>query len=117
MNCAYHADVPNVAFCIRCGRALCDQCVRNVRGSVYCETCLADAVEGGKTGAPRLVKSEVGEVKNRELWGGVLLIVIGGICLLGNLDVFDIARITRFWPVLLVFLGVWLLMKRRGRAE
>jgi len=49
MNCAYHADVPNVAFCIRCGRALCDQCVRNVRGSVYCETCLADAVEDGRT--------------------------------------------------------------------
>src|SRR5215469_199466 len=51
MTCAYHADVPNVAFCIRCGHALCNECVRNVRGSVYCETCLAESVEG-KTAAP-----------------------------------------------------------------
>src|SRR5437870_2694785 len=51
MNCTYHADVPNVAFCIRCGHALCNDCVRNVRGSVYCEQCIAEAVEG-KTAAP-----------------------------------------------------------------
>src|SRR5437868_1908357 len=51
MNCVYHAEVPNVAFCIRCGHALCNECVRNVRGSVYCETCLAEAVEG-KSAAP-----------------------------------------------------------------
>src|SRR5438876_418252 len=51
MNCTYHADVSNVAFCIRCGHALCNDCVRNVRGSVYCEQCIAEAVEG-KTAAP-----------------------------------------------------------------
>src|SRR5438132_393599 len=48
MNCFYHAEAPNVAFCIHCGRALCSECTRNVRGSVYCEPCLADLV-GGKT--------------------------------------------------------------------
>ena len=46
MNCAFHADVQNSAFCIRCGRPLCTQCTRNIRGSVYCEPCLADVVEG-----------------------------------------------------------------------
>ena len=46
MNCFYHAEVPNVGFCIRCGHALCNDCLRNVRGSIYCETCLADFVEG-----------------------------------------------------------------------
>lgn len=212
MNCAYHAEVPNVAFCIRCGRALCNECVRNVRGSVYCEACLGELVEG-KTGAapPPSVKRETvvgtnpgaafalgiipgvgaiyngefvkaaihvlifatlisladyggpqplmglmiaafafympfeayytakkrklkaegvdletpidrlqqqfGDVKDRELWGGVVLIVIGGLFLLGNLDVFEITRIVRFWPAVLVVLGVWLLRKHQEKAE
>jgi hypothetical protein len=218
MNCSYHAEVPNVAFCIRCGRALCNECVRNVRGSVYCEQCIADAVEG-KTAAPsppsapsssakketvlnthpgaafvlglipgvgaiyngefvkaaihvlifgslvslhnvtrvghsllglmtaafyfympfeayytakkRMMKAEgveletpidrlqqqLGEVKERELWGGVLLIVIGALFLLGNLDVFEIDRVARFWPAVLVVIGVWLLKKHHEKAE
>ena len=49
MNCFYHAEAPNVAFCIHCGRALCNECIRNVRGSVYCEPCLADLIEGKAT--------------------------------------------------------------------
>src|SRR5205823_10982458 len=190
MNCVNHADVPNVAFCIRCGRALCNACIHNVRGSVYCEACLGDAVEGKTAAAappPPSTKKEVvagtnpgaafvlglipgvgaiyngefvkaavhvlifgtlisfsefgpqplvglmiaafvfympfeayytakkrklraeqgleletpidrlqqqfGDVKDRELWSGVVLIVIGGIYLLGNLDVFEMARV------------------------
>ena len=46
MNCFYHAEAPNVAFCIHCGRALCNECIRNVKGSVYCEPCLGEYVEG-----------------------------------------------------------------------
>jgi TM2 domain-containing membrane protein YozV len=212
MNCVYHTEVPNVAFCIRCGHALCNQCVRNVRGSVYCETCLAEAVEG-KTAAPPspTVKTEViagtnpgaafalglipgvgaiyngefvkaaihvlifgtlisfaeygpqpligfmiaafvfympfeayytakkrklsaeqgieletpidrlqqqfGDVKDRELWGGVVLIVIGGLYLLANLDVFEMARVARYWPALLVVVGIWLLKRHQDKAE
>jgi len=212
MNCVYHAEVPNVAFCIRCGHALCNECVRNVRGSVYCERCLAEAVEG-KPAAPQppaakkelvvgtnpgvafalglipgvgaiyngeFVKAAIhvlifaslisfaefgpqpliglmisafvfympfeayytakkrklraeqgieletpidrlqqqfGDVKDRELWSGVVLIVIGGIYLLGNLDVFEVARVARFWPALLVVAGVWLLKKHQEKAE
>ena len=211
MNCVYHAEVPNVAFCIRCGRALCNECIRNVRGSVYCEACLADAVEGKTATAPppsmkkevivethpgaafalgwipgvgaiyngdfvkaafhvlifatlvsvadygpqpliglsiaafvfympfeayytakkRKFKAEgieletpidrlqeqLGDVKDRELWGGVVLIVIGGLFLLGNLNVFEMARIARLWPAVLVVLGVWLLKKHQSKAE
>ena len=212
MNCVYHAEVPNVAFCIRCGNALCNECVRNVRGSVYCERCLAEAVEG-KPAAPQplaakkelvvgtnpgvafalglipgvgaiyngeFVKAAIhvlifaslisfaevgpqpliglmiaafvfympfeayytakkrqllaeqgieletpidrlqqqfGDVKDRELWSGVVLIVIGGIYLLGNLDVFEMARVARFWPALLVVAGIWLLKKHQDKAE
>lgn len=218
MNCTYHADVPNAAFCIRCGHALCNECVRNVRGSIYCEQCIADAVEGKKAAAPapppprassvqketvvnthpgaafvlglipgvgaiyngefvkaaihvlifgtlvslhnvavigrallglmtfafywympfeayytakkRMMKAqgvdletpidrlqeELEHVEDRELWGGVLLIVIGALFLLGNLGIFEMAWVGRFWPVVLVVIGVWLLKKHSERA-
>ncbi len=213
MNCVYHPEAPNVAFCIRCGRALCNECIRNVRGSVYCEACLGDLVEG-KAAAPsspagaaakneivagtnpgaafalglipgvgaiyngEFVKAAIhilifgtlvsladatdaplfglsaagfyfympfeayytakkrklgaegieletpidrlqqqfGNVKDRELWGGIALVAIGGLYLLGNLDVFDLHRVARLWPVVLVGVGVWLLKKHQERA-
>ena len=46
MNCNYHPDVPSVAYCQFCGKALCKDCVRNVGGSVYFEACLADRLRG-----------------------------------------------------------------------
>ena len=49
MNCAFHADVENAAFCIKCGKALCAQCVRQVQSSIYCESCLAESL-GETTG-------------------------------------------------------------------
>src|SRR6202041_963696 len=41
MNCAVHTDVPATGFCRNCGKALCPQCTREVRGALYCEGCLA----------------------------------------------------------------------------
>jgi hypothetical protein len=213
MNCAYHAEVPNVAFCIRCGRALCNECLRNVRGSVYCEPCLGEIVEGkphASGGAAKktvivatnpgaafalglipgvgaiyngeFVKAAIhilifgslvslndmtrvgsgllglmtacfyfympfeayytakkrklaaeegieletpidrlqqqfGSMKDRELWGGIALVVIGGLFLLGNLDVFSMEALARLWPAGLVVLGVWLLRKHQGKAD
>jgi TM2 domain-containing membrane protein YozV len=228
MNCFYHAEAPNTAFCIRCGHALCNECIRNVRGSVYCDSCLGDIVEGkaaGPTGGAgqsnpsnpsnqssegnkryvhdtlvggtnpgaafalglipgvgaiyngEFVKAAIhilifgtlvsladatdaavfnlataafyfympfeayytakkrklgaegimletpidrlqqqfGSMRDRELWGGIALVVLGGLYLLGNLDVFDLHRIARLWPVVLVVLGVWLLKKHQER--
>src|SRR5207244_4177878 len=207
MNCFYHAEAPNIAFCIHCGRALCNECVRNVRGSVYCEPCLGELVEGKgatsstsgaeprkemvagsnpgaafalglipgvgaiyngefvkaavhilifgtlvsladatdaalfglataafyfympfeayytakkrKLGAEGIIletpidrlQQQFGSMRDRELWGGIALVVIGGLYLLGNLDVFDLHRIARLWPAALVVIGVWLLKK------
>ena len=207
MNCVYHAEAPNVAFCIRCGHALCNECIRNVRGSVYCETCLGEFVEGkasnpsqkrehvadtnpgaafalgmipgvgaiyngefvkaaihilifgtlvslaDATGAALFglasvafyfymafeayytakkrkyattgtiletpidrLQQQLGNVKDRELWGGVALVVIGGLYLLGNLDVFDLHRIAQLWPLVLVVAGVWLLKKHQDKG-
>jgi hypothetical protein len=203
MNCVNHAEAPNTGFCIHCGQALCNDCIRNVRGSVYCEKCLADLVQG-KNGRKEVVagtnpgaafalglipgvgaiyngefvkaaihilifgtlvsladatdaalfalasagfyfympfeayytakkrmlgaqgvmletpidrlQQQFGSMKDRELWGGVALIVIGGLYLLGNLDVFDLHRIARLWPLGLVVLGVWLLKKHQERT-
>jgi hypothetical protein len=41
MNCAVHTDVQASGFCRNCGKALCPECTREVRGALYCEQCLA----------------------------------------------------------------------------
>jgi hypothetical protein len=51
MNCATHNDVAAVAFCRTCGKPLCQNCTRDVRGVIYCESCLAARMEG--TAAPQ----------------------------------------------------------------
>ena len=42
MNCTVHPEVPAVAYCRTCGKALCAACKRDVRGVIYCENCLAE---------------------------------------------------------------------------
>jgi hypothetical protein len=46
MNCATHNEVAAVAFCRTCGKPLCQNCTRDVRGVIYCEACLAARMEG-----------------------------------------------------------------------
>lgn len=51
MNCATHSDQAAVAFCRTCGKPLCNQCTRDVRGVIYCESCLAARMEGAPPAA------------------------------------------------------------------
>jgi hypothetical protein len=44
MNCAVHTDSEAAGYCRNCGKALCEQCARAVRGSMYCEPCLSAMV-------------------------------------------------------------------------
>jgi hypothetical protein len=46
MNCAVHPEIPAVAYCRTCGKALCESCKRDVRGVIYCEDCIAARVQG-----------------------------------------------------------------------
>lgn len=46
MNCATHSETAAVAFCRTCGKPLCNLCTRDVRGVIYCESCLASRMEG-----------------------------------------------------------------------
>jgi TM2 domain-containing membrane protein YozV len=42
MNCATHNTVAAVAYCRTCGKPLCANCSRDVRGAIFCEPCLAE---------------------------------------------------------------------------
>jgi hypothetical protein len=55
MNCANHADASAVAYCRTCGKALCANCTRPVRGVIYCEDCLGAKMEGAPAGTAGFV--------------------------------------------------------------
>jgi hypothetical protein len=55
MNCAIHTDVPAAAFCRTCGKALCENCKRDVMGAIYCEPCIAARLQGAAPGVPTAV--------------------------------------------------------------
>jgi hypothetical protein len=59
MNCANHADASAVAYCRTCGKALCANCTRPVRGVIYCEDCLGARMEGAPAGAAGFVPGTV----------------------------------------------------------
>jgi TM2 domain-containing membrane protein YozV len=44
MNCATHNNAAAVAYCRTCGKPLCAACARDVRGTKFCEQCLAERV-------------------------------------------------------------------------
>jgi hypothetical protein len=46
MNCANHPERAPAAYCRTCGKPVCQECARNVRGVIYCENCLAARLEG-----------------------------------------------------------------------
>jgi hypothetical protein len=46
MNCANHPDIAAVAYCRTCGKPLCANCTREVKGVIYCENCLAERLQG-----------------------------------------------------------------------
>lgn len=46
MNCAVHNQTEAVAFCRTCGKALCQDCKRDVMGAIYCEPCIAAQLHG-----------------------------------------------------------------------
>src|SRR5437868_2358386 len=44
MNCAIHNTTPATAYCRTCGKAMCAQCTREVKGVIYCEDCIANSL-------------------------------------------------------------------------
>lgn len=101
MKCAVHPEVDATGFCRNCGKALCPECTRKVRGALYCENCLGGLVST----APNLpVKSDVnpglaaflgfvpglGAVYNGEYLKALIhVLIFGGIIALLNSDLPD----------------------------
>ncbi len=44
MKCAVHTELEATGYCRNCGKAMCPECTRDVRGVLYCEPCLAGLV-------------------------------------------------------------------------
>jgi TM2 domain-containing membrane protein YozV len=50
-NCANHPQSTATAFCRTCGKPLCDECKRDVRGVIYCEDCIVARLQGAPAGS------------------------------------------------------------------
>src|SRR3954470_12973572 len=50
-NCANHQQSPAAAYCQTCGKPLCVECQRDVRGVIYCEECIAARLQGSMPSA------------------------------------------------------------------
>jgi len=215
MNCVNHAEVENIAFCIKCGKPLCAQCARQVQSSIYCENCLVEgmasktasrseneaatsatqkaggtspeaafilglipavgaiynaeffkaaihlvvfgflvtladnshsgflhlmafafwlympfeafytakkrklALQGIQLETPfDRVNEQLGEFKNKELWGGICLVAIGALFLLDNFDLVTFEKVQKLWPLVPMAVG-GLLIRRytQGKSE
>lgn len=95
MKCAVHTDVDATGYCRQCGKPLCPQCTRDVRGALYCEDCLSSVVFGGTaekaTGRPASASPGaavvlgfvpgLGAVYNGEYLKAIIHVCIfGGLC-------------------------------------
>jgi TM2 domain-containing membrane protein YozV len=201
MKCANHPLIDGFAYCGHCGRALCNDCKRDVSGMVYCENCLAarlhtppapwatpgmgpspgvalalgfipgvgaiyngqimkamiqvlifgsliafqdrahgDALEtvsglaiaafyfymvidsfrtakAKQFGKPAPEWFGLGEFKMNAPIGAGLLIVLGALFLLDNFGIPVIRQIGRFWPVVLIVVGVLMLQRRMTESR
>ncbi len=58
----------------------------------------------------------MGPGKSRIPVAPVVLIVLGIVFLLNNLEIFELRRMLRFWPIALIAVGVYMLYMRLGGA-
>jgi hypothetical protein len=87
MKCAVHTEADSAGFCRNCGKAMCGECKREVRGALYCEDCLARLVEqpvakpeGGNPALAAVlgVVPGLGAVYNGEYLKALLHVVVFG---------------------------------------
>lgn len=50
-------------------------------------------------------------------WTGVVLILVGATFLLMNLDIIDIGHLLRYWPVILIAVGLRLVIRDRDAGS
>jgi Domain of unknown function (DUF5668)/B-box zinc finger len=74
MNCAVHTDTPAAAFCRTCGKALCENCRRDVMGAIYCEPCIAARLQSAPPALGQPVAVPVAAVSNAPSPGIAMLL-------------------------------------------
>jgi TM2 domain-containing membrane protein YozV len=74
MNCAVHTDTPAAAFCRTCGKALCENCKRDVMGAIYCEPCIAARLQAASAAMPGQPVVAVAAVSNAPSPGIAMLL-------------------------------------------
>ncbi|HEY6248736.1 MAG TPA: DUF5668 domain-containing protein [Candidatus Angelobacter sp.] len=79
MNCAIHTEAPATAFCRTCGKALCENCKRDVMGAIYCEPCIAVRLQGAVPVAPMPVAAQIVEGAPNPALAGVLAAFVPGL--------------------------------------
>jgi hypothetical protein len=61
---------------------------------------------------------QLGDFHNKELWGGVVLVVIGAIFLMDNFNVLPFEQVQKLWPVVPMAVGVLLIRRfAQGKSE
>ena len=114
-KCFHHPETDAVGFCRQCGKGLCSECRREVRGVIYCEDCLANltvaaAAPGGSTPALAAVLGAipgVGAIYNGEYLKALIYIFIFG----GTISLMDSRAARGLEPLLGIFLGAfWIYM-------
>jgi len=59
----------------------------------------------------------VGPIKDKEMWGGIGLIVLGALFLMNAYGLFSFFVVRNLWPVVLIVAGVILLLRSREKAS
>jgi hypothetical protein len=64
------------------------------------------------------LNEQMGEFKNKELWGGMALVAVGVVFLLDNFDLVTFDQVQKLWPVIPMAIGVLLIRRfTQGKAE
>lgn len=110
MKCAVHSEAESKGFCRQCGKAMCEECVRDVRGVLYCEECLAGLVSAPQpvvapgAGNPTLAAilgfvPGLGAVYNGEYMKAIIHVMVFG----SIIAMLDTTNAEAFFVPLLIF--------------
>lgn len=115
-QCINHAEAEAVGYCRQCGKPLCAECRKDVRGVIYCEDCLAKTVLAGgaqpEPGAPNPALAgilgiipAVGALYNGEYVKALIHLIIFG----GLISILDSGVAEPFTPLFGLLLAAFII--------
>ncbi len=45
MKCHNHPKKEAIGTCVSCGKAICEDCATEIKGKLYCKTCIAEKLK------------------------------------------------------------------------